>query len=362
MIETIAYADGAVRLVDQTLLPTEVVVRECRTAADLAEAIRSMRVRGAPALGVAAAYALALGAREYTGTDPAAFREHLTSVAEEVRRTRPTAVNLFWGVDRALAAAEAALAEGVARATEALFALAETLREQDIACNRQLGAYGAPLVPDGAQVLTHCNAGALATAGYGTALGVVRGAVESGKRLHVYVDETRPFLQGARLTAWELQADGIPLTLITDNMAGYLMAQGRIDLVVVGADRIAANGDVANKIGTYSVAVLAHAHAIPFYVAAPTSTVDLSLPSGEAIPIEQRSATEVTHLAGQRIAPEGVAVANPAFDVTPHRYVTAIITERGVLRPPYESALRAAVRSSESPVAIPASGARTHDS
>jgi methylthioribose-1-phosphate isomerase len=256
-------------------------------------------------------------------------------------------VNLFWGVDRALAAAEVALAGGVPRATEAMLALAETLREQDIACNRQLGAYGAALVPDGAQVLTHCNAGALATAGYGTALGVVRGAVETGKRLHVYVDETRPFLQGARLTTWELQADGIPLTLITDNMAGYLMAQGRIDLVVVGADRIAANGDVANKIGTYSVAVLAHAHAIPFYVAAPTSTVDLSLPSGEAIPIEQRSAAEVTHLAGRRIAPEGIEVANPAFDVTPHRYVTAIITERGVLRPPYEAALRAAVMSDE---------------
>src|SRR5262249_53813252 len=233
------------------------------------------------------------------------------------------------------------------------------LREQDIACNRQLGAHGAALVPDGAQVLTHCNAGALATAGYGTALGVVRGAVETGKRLHVYVAESRPFLLAARLTAWSLQAGGIPLTLITDNTAGYLMSQGRSDLVVVGADRIAANGDVANKIGTYSVAVLAHAHAIPFYVAAPTSTVDLSLPSGESIPIEQRSATEVTHLAGQRIAPEGIEVANPAFDVTPHRYVTAIITERGVLRPPYEAALRAAVASSESP---PATAARTRDS
>jgi methylthioribose-1-phosphate isomerase len=221
------------------------------------------------------------------------------------------------------------------------------LRAEDVALNRQLGRHGADLVPDGARVLTHCNAGALATAGYGTALGVIRGAVEAGKRLHVYVDETRPFLQGARLTAWELQADRIPLTLITDNMAGYFMAQGKVDLVVVGADRIAANGDVANKIGTYSVAVLAHAHGIPFYVAAPTSTVDLSLTSGEGIPIEERSPDEVTHFAGQRVAPEGIGVANPAFDVTPHRYIAAIITERGILRPPYGPALAEAVQTAE---------------
>src|SRR5688572_30026380 len=273
-----------------------------------------MRVRGAPAIGVAAAYALALGAAEYRGTDAAGLAAHLATVADQVRQTRPTAVNLFWAVERALATARAAMPDGVAVTRARLLELAERMREEDVALNRRMGAFGAELIPDGAQVLTHCNAGALATAGYGTALGVVRGAVEAGKRLHVYVDETRPFLQGARLTAWELHADGIPLTLITDNMAGYFMAQGKIHLVVVGADRIAANGDVANKIGTYSVAVLAHAHGIPFYVAAPTSTVDLSLPSGESIPIEERSPDEVTHFAGQRVAPEGIGVANPAFD------------------------------------------------
>jgi methylthioribose-1-phosphate isomerase len=347
VVDTIAYADGAVLLLDQTLLPTEVVVRECRTAAAVAEAIRTMRIRGAPALGVAAAYAMALGARDYAGDDPAALRAHLAAVAEEVRATRPTAVNLFWGVDRALGVADAALGGGVVAARAALLALAEHLREEDVALNRQMGAHGATLVPDGARVLTHCNAGALATAGYGTALGVLRGAVEAGKRLHVYVDETRPFLQGARLTAWELHAEGIPLTLIADNMAGYFMARGQIDLVVVGADRIAANGDVANKIGTYSVAVLAHAHGIPFYVAAPTSTIDLSLPTGEGIPIEERSPSEITHFAGRRVAPEGIGVANPAFDVTPHRYVTAIVTERGILRAPYGPALAAAVRAAD---------------
>jgi methylthioribose-1-phosphate isomerase len=360
LVDTIAYADGAVRLIDQTLLPTEVVVRECRTAAELAEAIRAMRVRGAPALGVAAAYAMALGAREYAGDDPAGFRAQLAAVAEQVRATRPTAVNLFWGVDRALGVADVTLADGVVAAREALLALAERLREEDVALNRQMGAHGASLVPDEARVLTHCNAGALATAGYGTALGVIRGAVAAGKRLHVYVDETRPFLQGARLTAWELHAEGIPLTLITDNMAGHFMARGQIDLVVVGADRIAANGDVANKIGTYSVAVLAHAHGIPFYVAAPTSTVDLTLASGEAIPIEERSAAEVTHFAGRRVAPEGIDVAHPAFDVTPHRYVTAIVTERGVLRPPYGPALAEAVRAAEAEQqAATVRGART---
>jgi len=347
LTDTISYTAGVVRLVDQTRLPTEVVEHECRAAADVAEAIRTMRVRGAPAIGVAGAYALALGAREYAGDDPSGFRVHLERVAAEVRATRPTAVNLFWAVARALAVADAALAAGVPAAREALVDLAERLRAEDVALNRQLGQHGADLVPDNARVLTHCNAGALATAGYGTALGVVRGAVERGKRLHVYVDETRPFLQGARLTAWELQADGIPLTLITDNMAGYFMAQGKVDLVVVGADRIAANGDVANKIGTYSLAVLAHAHGIPFYVAAPTSTVDLSLATGESIPIEERSADEVTHFAGRRVAPEGIGVANPAFDVTPHRYVTAIVSEQGVLRPPFGPALAAAVRAAE---------------
>ncbi len=350
--ETIHYADGVLRLVDQTRLPTEVVLLECRTAAEVAEAIRAMRVRGAPAIGVAAAYALALGARAYPGDDPAGFRAHLARVAELVRGTRPTAVNLFWAVERVLAAAEAALPAGVPAAQAAVLACAERLQAEDLAQNRQLGRWGAALMPDGARVLTHCNAGALATAGYGTALGVIRAAVEAGKRVHVYVDETRPFLQGARLTAWELQRDGIPLTLITDNMAGYFMARGEIDLVVVGADRIAANGDVANKIGTYSLAVLARAHEIPFYVAAPTSTVDLRIPSGAAIPIEERSPEEVTHFAGQRVAPVGVTAAHPAFDVTPHRYVSAIITERGVHRPPYGPALAAAVRAAEAAVAL----------
>jgi methylthioribose-1-phosphate isomerase len=355
VVETIRYAEGVVRLIDQTRLPEALVVRECRTAAEVAAAIRSLQIRGAPAIGVAAAYALALGAREYPGTDPAGFRAHLAAVAALVRHTRPTAVNLFWAVEQALAVAEAALADGVDRAREALLALAERLRAEDVARNRQLGAHGAALIPDGARVLTHCNTGALATAGYGTALGVIRSAVAAGKRVHVYVDETRPLLQGARLTAWELQAEGIPLTLITDNMAGYFMAQGKIDLVLVGADRIAANGDVANKIGTYSLAVLAHAHGLPFYVAAPTSTVDLQLPTGAAIPIEERDASEVTHLGGQRIAPEGVAVANPAFDVTPQRYITAIITERGVLYPPYGPALAAAVQAAAAPP-VPAGG------
>jgi methylthioribose-1-phosphate isomerase len=249
--------------------------------------------------------------------------------------------------------------QGVAAAREALVALAERLRADDVALNREIGRYGADLVPDGARVLTHCNAGALATAGYGTALGVIRGAAEAGKQVHVYVDETRPFLQGARLTAWELQADQIPLTLITDNMAGYFMAQGKVDLVVVGADRIAANGDAANKIGTYSVAVLAHAHGIPFYVAAPTSTVDLTMASGAGIPIEERSPDEVTHFAGHRVAPDGIGVANPAFDVTPHRYVTAIVTERGILRPHFGPALAQAVRGANEAVqsgATPAPG------
>jgi methylthioribose-1-phosphate isomerase len=338
------HSDSALVLVDQTRLPHEVVYLRCRSAAEVAEAIRRMRVRGAPAIGVAAAYGLALGAAESRATDAAAFLIDLEAVAAQLAATRPTAVNLRWAVDLGLATARAiAPDQGVGPARAALLALADDLAAEDVETNRRIGAHGKELVPDGATVLTHCNAGALATVDYGTALGVVRAAHEAGRALHVLVDETRPFLQGARLTAWELQQLGVPMTLITDNMAGHFMQRGQVDLVVVGADRIAANGDVANKVGTYALAVLAHAHGIPFYVAAPLSTVDLSLASGAEIPIEERSSEEVVTLAGQRIAPEGVAAAHPAFDVTPARLVTAIITDAGVLRPPYEPALRAAV-------------------
>ena len=310
-------------LVDQTRLPRQTAYITCRTAEDVAQAIRSMQVRGAPAIGVAAAYGLAIAAHR---------GQELQQAATLLRATRPTAVNLQWAIDRVL--------ERGHSAAEVL-ATADRMAEEDVSTNKRIGLYGLELVPQNANVLTHCNAGALATVDYGTALGVVRAAHDSGRGIHVYVDETRPFLQGARLTAWELQHLGVPMTLITDSMAGHFMQRGKVDLVVVGADRIAANGDVANKIGTYSVAVLAHAHGIPFYVAAPTSTIDLSLRSGDEIPIEERSPDEVTYIQEIAISPEGVEAAHPAFDVTPARYVTAIITERGVLRPPYCESLAA---------------------
>lgn len=317
-------------MIDQTRLPREVVFVTCRTYEQVAEAIRTMVIRGAPAIGVAAAMGVALGVA--SGGD-------LDRVCDTLARTRPTAVNLFWAIDRmkrlALSLSNRPAEEIRARLIEE----ALRIREQDIAINRSIGANGAPLVPDGKHVLTHCNAGALATAGYGTALGVIRAAAESGKKVAVYADETRPFLQGARLTAWELAQDGIPTTLITDNMAGYFLRKGDVGCVLVGADRIARNGDVANKIGTYSVAVLAKENSVPFYVAAPISTLDLTLAGGDEIPIEQRAASEVTHVFGVAVAPEGIGVANPAFDVTPHRYVTAIITEKGVARPPYTDSL-----------------------
>jgi methylthioribose-1-phosphate isomerase len=309
-------------LLDQTRLPGETVYVTCRSSEDVADAIRSMKVRGAPAIGVAAAYGLAL----------AAPHGDVERAAELLRQTRPTAVNLQWAIDRVLTHG---------RQPDEVLALANEIAEEDVAANKQIGAYGLDLVPQNANLLTHCNAGALATVDYGTALGIVRAAHEAGRGIHVYVDETRPFLQGARLTTWELREAGVPLTLITDNMAGHFLSRGKVDLVVVGADRIAANGDVANKIGTYSLAVLAHAHGIPFYVAAPLSTIDLSLKSGDEIPIEERSSDEVTHLQGVAIAPEGVEAAHPAFDVTPARYITAIITERGVLRAPYAESLQA---------------------
>jgi len=340
-------ADGALVLLDQTRLPGETVEVRCHSAADVAEAIGAMRVRGAPAIGVVAAYGMALGAAEFAGDDRYLFVRHMEQIAAQLVATRPTAVNLRWAVDRGLATVGArSRHDGVVAGRTALRRLADGLAEDDVAANRRMGTFGLDLVPVGANILTHCNTGALATVDYGTALGVVRAAHEAGRAPHVYVDETRPFLQGSRLTAWELQRLGVPMTLITDSMAGHFMARGQVDLVLVGADRIAANGDVANKIGTYSLAVLAQAHGLPFYVVAPTSTVDLSLASGAGIPIEERSSREVVEIAGHAIAPAGTRAAHPAFDVTPARLVTAIVTERGVLRAPYEPALWAALELS----------------
>jgi methylthioribose-1-phosphate isomerase len=345
-MRTLEYDPGqqALLLIDQTRLPLHTDIVTCKTADDVAHAIRSMQVRGAPAIGVSAAYGMVLGALAFNGGDATAFITHLEQCDALLRKTRPTAVNLHWALDRALAKGRAVAEQrGVAAAKQALRQLADEMAEEDIAANRRMGAFGLDLVPTGANVLTHCNAGALATVDYGTALGVVRAAHEAGRNIHVYVDETRPFLQGARLTAWELTQLGVPMTLITDNMAGHFMSRGKVDLVVVGADRIAANGDVANKIGTYSLAVLARENGVPFYVAAPTSTIDLSIESGKDIPIEERSSAEVVQVLSERIAPEGVTAAHPAFDVTPARLVTAIVTERGVLRSPYEQALAEAV-------------------
>jgi methylthioribose-1-phosphate isomerase len=339
-------AQRALVLIDQTRLPRDTVLVACRTAADVAVAIKTMQVRGAPAIGVAAAYGLALAAYESSAADSEVFIADLESAAARLRQTRPTAVNLQWALDRMLGRARVVVqTQGVPATRAALLDLAHAMAEEDVVTNQRMGAFGLDLVPTGANVLTHCNAGALATVDYGTALGIVRAAHDAGRGIHVYVDETRPFLQGARLTAWELQQLGVPMTLITDNMAGHFMSRGKVDLVVVGADRIAANGDVANKIGTYSVAVLAHENGIPFYVAAPTSTIDLSLSGGDQIPIEERSSREVTEILGSPIAPDGVHAAHPAFDITPARLVSAIVTEQGVLRPPYPESLAQAVQS-----------------
>jgi len=337
MVETIQWIDGAVVMIDQTRLPLEERMVTCRTYQEVAAAIKDMIIRGAPAIGVAAAMGVALGVAEAAEDD---LDAQVATITQTLARTRPTAVNLFWAIGRMKALYGSLRGRPMAEIRRALIEEAKRIREEDIAICRAIGRNGAPLVVEGKSVLTHCNAGALATAGYGTALGVIRAAVEAGKRIDVFADETRPFLQGARLTAWELEQDGIPTTLITDNMAGHFMKSGRIGCVVVGADRIAANGDVANKIGTYSVAVLAKENSLPFYVAAPISTLDLKLASGDLIPIEERPAAEVTHLFGRRVAPEGIRVANPAFDVTPARYVTAIVTEKGVARAPYEESLR----------------------
>jgi len=338
MVETIVWTDEGVVMIDQTRLPLEEKYVTCRDYREVAKAIREMIIRGAPAIGVAAAMGVALGVEQ---ADAADLDREFETICNTLAATRPTAVNLFWAIDRMKRLYAALRGQPVDAIRRRLTEEARLMREEDIAICRAIGSHGAALVPDGRTVLTHCNAGALATAGYGTALGVIRAAVESGKRIDVFADETRPFLQGARLTVWELQQDGIPTTLITDNMAGHFLKSGRIGCVVVGADRIAANGDVANKVGTYSVAVLAKENGVPFFVAAPVSTLDLTLASGDGIPIEQRAAEEVTHVFGRPVAPAGTCVENPAFDVTPARYVSAIITEKGVARAPYEESLRA---------------------
>ena len=346
MLPTIEWKGDAVVMIDQRKLPTAEVYVTCKTAKDVAKAIKTMVIRGAPAIGVAAAMGIALGMRRSTATGTKQFVTEFQRVCDLMAATRPTAVNLFWAIDRMKKTFAEAAQRGlsVAELQVRLEDEARAIHDEDVQSCRTMGAHGASLVPESARILTHCNAGALATAGYGTALGVIRAAAEQGKRVAVLADETRPFLQGARLTAWELVKDGIDTTVITDNMAAAMMGLQQVDLVVVGADRIAANGDVANKIGTYGVAVLAKEHGIPFYVAAPISTVDLGTPDGSRIPIEERNDREVTHVGTSRLTPEGARIRNPAFDVTPSRYVTAIITERGIARAPYEESLAEMVR------------------
>jgi len=347
MIKTVEWTSEGVRMLDQRLLPTEEVYLILRSYEEVADAIRKMVVRGAPAIGVSAAMGLALGASQSVGTSVADLEFDFKFMCKVMEATRPTAVNLFWAVERmrgVIVKAKAEKIRDVEEIKKRLTAEALAIFKEDIEANRALGRFGGELIPDGATVLTHCNAGALATAGdYGTALGVIRGAIDAGKKVAVIADETRPFLQGARLTAWELAKDNIPVTVITDNMAGHVMKQGKVDCVVVGADRIAANGDAANKIGTYMVAVLAKQHDIPFYVAAPISTVDLSTATGEDIPIEERAAKEVTHVRDHQLTPDGVGVHNFAFDVTPNELIAAIITDRGVARAPYTESLRSLV-------------------
>jgi methylthioribose-1-phosphate isomerase len=344
MLPTIDWQGDVIVMVDQRKLPGQEIYVRCRTAQEVARAIRTMVSRGAPAIGVSAAMGIALGMRRSTAKGTRQFAVDFQKICDMMAATRPTAVNLFWAIDRM----KRTFAEG-AQAGESSDELADRLErearmihDEDVASCRAMGGFGADVVPDGARVLTHCNAGALATAGYGSALGVIRAAVEQGKRIAVFADETRPFLQGARLTAWELVRDGINTTVITESMAGPLMRAGEIDLVVVGADRIAANGDTANKIGTYTVAVLAHEHKVPFYVAAPLSTIDLATPDGDAIPIEERDRREISHIGSSRLIPEGAHIRNPAFDITPHRYIAGIITEKGIFRPPFSETLKRA--------------------
>ena len=319
------------RILDQSQLPHKKVFLDLGDYREVGSAIKALQVRGAPAIGVAAAYGIALGAQQITAKSQRQFLRRLAPILEAFAASRPTAVNLFWAIERMRGAARSG---DVAEIKKALVDEARRIHDEEIEATTRLSRRGAGLVPDGSTVLTHCNTGSLATAGYGTALGVVKAAREEGKRVEVIATETRPLLQGARLTAWELKQAGIPVTLITDSMAGYFMNQGKVDLVIVGADRIAANGDVANKIGTYTLAVLARENGIPFYVAAPSSSIDLSLSSGKEIPLEQRDPREVTHVLGTLLAPQGVTAANPAFDITPHRYITAVITEGGIIREP----------------------------
>ena len=340
MIQTLEWTEQGVRFIDQTKLPTEEVYVTSKTYDQVADAIRTMVVRGAPAIGVAAGMGIALGVRDSKAENVAELKKDLDHICHVIGQTRPTAVNLFWAIQRMQQKFEHLRVRPLAQVRKEMVEEAKRMHAEDIAANQAMGRHGATLLPSSGSVLTHCNAGALATAGYGTALGVIRAAVEQGKKIHVYADETRPFLQGARLTAWELVKDGIPTTVISDNMAGAIMRQGKIGAVVVGADRIAANGDVANKIGTYSVAVMAKENGIPFYVAAPISTIDLNCPDGTSIPIEQRDVREVTHIAGKQMTPDGVSIENPAFDVTPAKYVAAIITEHGIAQAPYEESLR----------------------
>lgn len=340
---TIEWRNDKVIMIDQTRLPSEEIYNEYDDFQGVAEAIKGMIIRGAPAIGVAAAMGVALGARDIIADTHESFFKQLDNVCETIARTRPTAVNLFWAINRMKRVAEAHRDKTINSIRALLKAEAISIEQEDLQICRAIGSHGAPLIREGSTVLTHCNAGGLATAGYGTALGVIRAAHDAGKKIKVFADETRPWLQGARLTAWELMKDNIPVTLISDNMAGWFMSRGEIDCVVVGADRIAANGDTANKIGTYSVAVLAKENRIPFYVAAPISTLDLTLATGDEIPIEERPSHEVTHICGVPIAPEGVPVRNPAFDVTPAKYITAIITERGFVRGEYGTGLKALV-------------------
>ncbi|MBV9085881.1 MAG: S-methyl-5-thioribose-1-phosphate isomerase [Acidobacteriaceae bacterium] len=340
MIKTVEWTDSGVRLIDQTKLPTEETYVICSTWEEVANAIKTMIVRGAPAIGIAAAMGIAVGVRDSDADHLSELRRDFAQICEEMGETRPTAVNLFWAIRRMQDKFESVSDQPIAQIRQVLVTEAQRIYIEDLAANEMMSKHGATLLPASGTVLTHCNAGALATGGgYGTALGVIRAAIEAGKKLNVYADETRPFLQGARLTAWELMKDGIATTVISDNMAGSMMKQGKISAVVVGADRVAANGDVANKIGTYPLSVLAREHNIPFYVAAPWSTIDLETPDGDHIPIEQRSPREVTHLAGKQITPDGVKVENPAFDVTPAKYITAIITELGIARAPFTECL-----------------------
>lgn len=333
MFKTVEWKNGAVRLLDQTLLPGEVVYVDCKDVEAVAEAIQSLRVRGAPAIGITAAYGVALAAQTISAHTFEDFYQQLLPSCDALAATRPTAVNLFWAIDRMKTCAQAQRDQDIPSIKKRLLAEADTILQEDIAMNRAIGKFGAALIKPGSGILTHCNAGGLATGGYGTALGVIRSAWEIHKDIFVYADETRPILQGGRLTTWELMQDNIPVTLITDNMAGYFMQKGTIQCCIVGADRIASNGDVANKIGTYGIAILAKAHDIPFYVAAPTSTIDFEIASGAEIPIEERNHDEVSHIGGKAIATQGVLIANPAFDVTPARYISAIITDKGCFKP-----------------------------